>query len=263
VARVLKRPLAHAVLIMASAVVVLPLLWVVGIAATGDAAIGPLARLARVFAAGFGDWLLSSLVVAMGSAAIVLPLAVMLAYPLAGSATGWSGLRFLLLVGALLPPVALALPAFAIFLTAELLNTHEAIMVAHLALNLPVVAWVLSMALPARGRVLEEALRLEGASRLRAFALVALPVAAPRILAAGLLAFALSWGELLLALVLSGRETATLPVGLATADPAGAGGAAGLASRMVMASLPILFLLPFMCRQLVPGLSSAFAQRGR
>src|SRR3546814_19918442 len=56
---------------------------------------------------------------------------------------------------------------------------------------------------------------VDGATRWQAFVRVAVPVAAPGILAAGLLGFILSWNEFLFALVFSGPQTQTLPVGLA------------------------------------------------
>ena len=62
---------------------------------------------------------------------------------------------------------------------------------------------------------LEQAARIDGATRFQAFLYVAVPVAAPGLLAAGLLAFILSWNEFLFALILTGKATNTLPVGLA------------------------------------------------
>ena len=67
-------------------------------------------------------------------------------------------------------------------------------------------------------RQLEEAARVEGATRLQAFCTIAVPVAAPGILAAGLLGFILSWNEFLFALILSGQQTQTLPVGLSALE---------------------------------------------
>ena len=64
--------------------------------------------------------------------------------------------------------------------------------------------------------LVEEAARVDGATRLQTFLRITLPVAAPGILAAGLLSFILSWNEFLFALILSGPQTNTLPVGLSS-----------------------------------------------
>ena len=104
-------------------------------------------------------------------------------------------------------------------------------------------------------RELEEAARIEGASRFQAFYKVAVPIAAPGILAAGLLAFILSWNEFLFALILSGRATNTLPVGLSTLETHRGVEIALLAAATLVACLPALALLPLLRRYLIKGLS--------
>ena len=98
----------------------------------------------------------------------------------------------------MLPPVILVLPLFAVFLTAGLLNTHVALIVAHLTINVPFLAWMLVAFFEGEVKQLEEAARVEGCTRFQAFCRIAVPVAAPGILAAGLLGFILSWNEFLL-----------------------------------------------------------------
>ena len=102
---------------------------------------------------------------------------------------------------------------------------------------------------------LEEAARVDGATRWQAFRLIALPVAAPGILAAGLLGFILSWNEFLFALVLSGPGTQTLPVGLASLETHAGVEIAPLAAATVVSLLPVFALLPFLRKHLIKGLS--------
>ena len=127
-------------------------------------------------------------------------------------------LRLGVLASQMLPPVILVLPLFTLFLTAGLLNTRIALITAHLAINVPFLAWMLVASSRARSKQLEEAARVEGATRFQAFVRIAVPVAAPGILAAGLLGFILSWNEFLFALILSGKQTQTLPVGLSALE---------------------------------------------
>ena len=83
-----------------------------------------------------------------------------------------------------------------------------------------------------------------------------MPVAAPGLLAAGLLAFILSWNEFLFALILTGKPTNTLPVGLsALPDAARRRDRAARRGDAASPSLPVLVLLPFMRRYLIKGLS--------
>jgi multiple sugar transport system permease protein len=256
---------AHLVLVAFSAAILLPLLWVLRVSLTDRLTaykIPPewgaphLGNYVAIFTAyPFATWFLNSLVVGLASTAAALPLAAMLAYAFARFGTGGTRLRLAVLAGQMLPPIVLVLPLFAIFLSARLLNTHAALIAAHVALNLPFLAWMLVAFFEGDAVQLEEAARVEGASRLRAFLEVSLPLAAPGLLAAGLLAFVLSWNEFLLALVLSGKATATLPVGLSSLETHRGVEIAPLAAATLVACLPVVALLPLLRRYLIKGLS--------
>ena len=96
---------------------------------------------------------------------------------------------------------------------------------------------------------------MEGASRFQAFYMMAVPVAAPGLLSAGLLAFILSWNEFLFALILSGKATATLPVGLSTLETQRGVEIAPLAAATLVACLPVFVVMPLLRRYLIKGLS--------
>ena len=82
-----------------------------------------------------------------------------------------------------------------------------------------------------------------------------MPVAAPGLLAAGLLAFILSWNEFLFALLLTGKPTNTLPVRLPSFQTQRGVEIALLAAGTLVSIVPVLALLPFMRRYLIKGLS--------
>ncbi|MFO1038265.1 MAG: carbohydrate ABC transporter permease [Geminicoccaceae bacterium] len=256
----------HIVLVLFSAGIALPLLWVLRVSLTDKltayqippqwAAQPHLDNYIEIFTAyPFAGWFLNSLIVALVSTLICLPLATTLAYAFARHDTGGPPLRLTVLASQMLPPIVLVLPLFAIFLGAGLLNTRFAIIMAHVALNLPFLAWMLVAFFEGEVKQLEEAARIEGATRLRAFREVAVPVAAPGILAAGLLGFILSWNEFLFALILSGKATATLPVGLSTLETHRGVEIALLAAASLTAILPVFVLLPFLRKYLIKGLS--------
>ncbi|MEX1205187.1 MAG: carbohydrate ABC transporter permease [Dongiaceae bacterium] len=203
----------------------------------------------------FASWFANSLTVALLSTAISLPLATALAYAFARFNTGGAPLRLIILASQMLPPVILVLPLFTLFIAADLLHTRTGLIIAHLTINLPFLAWMLVAFFEGDVRQLEEAARVDGATRLQAFAKIAVPVAAPGILAAGLLGFILSWNEFLFALVLSGPDTNTLPVGLAGLETHAGVEIALLAAATLMALLPVFVLLPFLRKYLIKGLS--------
>jgi multiple sugar transport system permease protein len=261
----LRRSLAvavpHLILILFSAIILLPLLWVLRVSLTDKLTayrIPPewttpsYANYVEIFTAyPFATWFLNSVIVALGSTAI----AVALAYAFARFDTGGRPLRLGVLAGQMLPPVILVLPLFALFLGAGLLNTRVGLITAHLTFNLPFLAWMLIAFFEGEVRQLEEAARIEGASRFQAFLWIAVPVAASGILAAGLLGFILSWNEFLFALILSGRATQTLPVGLSTLETHRGVEIALLAAATLFAVLPVFVLLPFLRKYLIKGLS--------
>lgn len=256
---------SHAILVAFSAAILLPLLWVARVSFTdkltaykippeiGTITVGNWIEIFTAYP--FGRLFVNSLLVATGSTLISLPLAAMLAYAFARHDTGGTPLRLVVLASQMLPPVILVLPLFAVFLVSGLLNSYAALILAHLTIGIPFLAWMLVAFFEGEVRTLEEAARLEGATRFQAFWRIAVPVAAPGLLAAGLLSFLLSWNEFLFALVLSGKATSTLPVGLSTLETHRGVEIAPLAAATLFAVLPVFVLLPFLKNYLIKGLS--------
>lgn len=263
--RHVKRAGPHLILILFSASLLLPLLWVLRTSLTNKLnayRIPPewtepfIDNYIEIFTEHpFGDFFLNSLIIAVGSTAIALPLATMLAYAFCRFDTGGMPLRLTVLASQMLPPVILVLPLFSIFLTMGLINTHIGIMLAHVTINLPFLAWMLISFFEGDARTVEEAARVEGASRFQAFLLVAVPMAAPGIVAAGLLGVILSWNEFLYALVLSGKATSTLPIGLSALETHRGVEIALLAAATMFSITPVFVLLPFLKRYLIKGLA--------
>lgn len=261
----IRRAAPHVILVAFSAAIVLPLLWVLRVALTDKSTayrippewvVPRLDNFVTIFTDyPFTTYFLNSTIVAVVSTMIALPLAAGLGYAFARHNTGGMPLRLFVLSSQMLPPVILVLPLFAMFLMANLINTWLALIFAHLTINIPFLAWILVAFFQGDVAVLEQAARIDGATRLQAFIRITLPVAAPGILAAGILAFILSWNEFLFALILSGPQTNTLPVGLASLQSHRGVEIALIASGTLVAILPVFALLPFMRRYLIKGLS--------
>jgi multiple sugar transport system permease protein len=147
------------------------------------------------------------------------------------------------------------LPLYTLFQGAGLINSWTGIIIAHLTINIPFLAWMLVAFFQGDVEQLEQAARVDGATRFQAFLRIAVPVAAPGLLAAGLLAFILSWNEFLFALILTGKPTNTLPVGLSSFQTQRGVEIALVGAGTLVAIIPVLALLPFMRRYLIKGLS--------
>lgn len=255
----------HLILVIFSLIILLPLLWIVRVSLTDKLTaykippeVGTLTLLnyQTIFADyPFSTWFLNSLIVALATTVIALPLATALAYVFARWNTGGTALRLGVLASQMLPPIILVLPLFAMFMTAGLMQSRISLIIAHLTICLPFLAWMLVSFFEGDVARLEEAARVDGATRWQAFIKIAVPVAAPGLLAAGLLGFILSWNEFLFALVLSGPDTQTLPVGLAGLETHAGVEIAPLAAATVVSLLPVFLLLPFLRKHLIKGLS--------
>ena len=263
--RALYTILPHVALSAFSLAILLPLLWVVRVSLTDKLTayrippeIGTLGLMNYhdIFTRyPFVTWFSNSLLVALLATAISLPIATAMAYAFARFNTGGSPLRLGVLASQMLPPIILVLPLFGMFLLAHLTQSRAGIVIAHLTIALPFLAWMLVSFFEGDVARLEEAARVDGATRWQAFRYIAVPVAAPGILAAGLLGFILSWNEFLFALVLSGPQSQTLPVGLASLETHAGVEIAPLAAATVVSLAPVFILLPFLRKHLIKGLS--------
>jgi multiple sugar transport system permease protein len=255
----------HVILIGFSAAIVLPLLWVLRVSLTdkltaykippeiGHLSLGNYVEVLTRY--DFTRWFSNSVVIAFFATAISLPAAVMMAYAAARYRTGGGPLLVGILASQMIPPIVLVLPLFLLFTTMLPVSSYVSIIVAHVAINLPFMAWMMVSFFEGETRSLEEAARTDGASRMRAFLAITIPVAMPGILAAGLLGFILSWNEFLYALVLSDSSSQTLAVGLASLETHAGVNIAPLAAATLLALAPVLILLPLLQKYLVKGLS--------
>ena len=82
----------------------------------------------------------------------------------------------------------------------QLYDSLRALVLSYMILVLPFTVWVLTSFMRALPRDLEEAAYVDGASPLQTFWYVMLPLVAPGLVTAGLLAFIAAWNEFLFAL---------------------------------------------------------------
>lgn len=261
----LRTLIRHTVLVAFSAAIVLPLLWVLRVSLTDKLTaykippeIGRLSldNYVEVFTRyDFTLWFSNSLFIALAATAISLPAAAMMAYSAARYRTGGSPLLISVLASQMLPPIVLVLPLFLLFTTVVPVGGRASIVIAHVAINLPFMAWMMVSFFDDDSRALEEAARTDGATRWQAFTRITIPVVMPGILAAGLLGFILSWNEFLYALILSDHSSQTLAVGLASLETHAGVNIAPLAAATLLALAPVLILLPFLQKYLIKGLS--------
>lgn len=204
--------------------------------------------------------LLPGLVHSFGIAALVTGIVLVL-----GVSGGYALARFrfpgrgvvtgAVLAASMLPGVTLLTPLFAFFSTIGWASTFQALIVPYIALSMPFAAYTLQIFLRDLPWELEEAARVDGCSRSRAFVSVMLPLMAPAVVTVALLTFIANWNEYLVASVLSVQPTITVTVVVANFSAELTGGGATMAAGVVAAGPLVLLVLLFQ-RRITSGLTA-------
>ncbi|MBA3516591.1 MAG: carbohydrate ABC transporter permease [Rhizobiales bacterium] len=261
--------IVHATLIAAASIVLVPVAWVVaaGFRTQISLLIGEffftpvLFNFAEVLFSKTSDFLLNyrnSLIVGALSTAICLLAATLAAWSLYRMRwPAWVVHVFLAwaLVFHMIPPVALAGAWFTMARLVSLDNTFLGLVLAHATLNLPMALWLMTVFVREVPRELEEAARIDGASTPVLLWKIVLPIIAPGLAATGVLTFVFSWNEFAVALNLTMKQTATVPVAIAKFAQDFEIQYTQMAASAALAMLPALVVLLVAQRYIVKGLT--------
>jgi trehalose/maltose transport system permease protein len=170
---------------------------------------------------------------------------------------GRSGVLFTILSISMFPQIAVLSGLFELIRALGLYNSLLGLVFSYLVLLLPFTTWVLTAFMRELPRELEESAAMDGASALRTLTEILLPLMAPALAAAGLLAFILAWNEFLFALTFTlSNEQRTVPVAIALITGASAyelpWGRVMAAS--VIVTVPLILLVLILQRHIVSGL---------
>ena len=127
-------------------------------------------------------------------------------------ALGNDDIAFWMISQRILPPVAVVIPVYVLFQQIGLRDSLLALIITYVAVNLPIVVWLMRDFFQSIPIELEESAMIDGASRFVIFRKIVLPISRPSLASAFLLMLILTWNEYLLALMLSTANTQTLPL---------------------------------------------------
>lgn len=203
-------------------------------------------------------WLWNSFRVAAGTTVLSIVLAILPAYALSRFRfAGLAILGFALFATQMLPEAMLVVPLYATFGQLSLLNSITGLVLANTAFVVPVITWILKGAIDSLPIEVEEAARVDGCSRLDIVLSVVIPLIAPTLAAASVIAFFHGWNEYVFAQTLiSSTELRTASVGLASfvgelSTPIHAVMAVG-----VIYTLPAVFFYLLVQRYVVAGMTA-------
>ena len=163
----------------------------------------------------------NSLVCAIGSGVLSLVLGSMAGYGLSRFSYRvgiWRNrdISFFFLSQLILPPAAVILPLYILFVESGLYDTLLGLTLLYTVVGLPIVIWIMRDQFDSLPVELEQAALVDGHSVIGAFLKIAVPIAAPGMVAAFILVVIFSWNEYLFSAVLTSKSAYTLPLLIAT-----------------------------------------------
>jgi multiple sugar transport system permease protein len=157
------------------------------------------------------------------------------------------------------PPIAIAAPLFKLWTDIGLYNTYLGLILPFLTFVLPLTIYILTSFFREIPKELEEAALVDGATHFQAYRKIVLPLAAPGLVTAGLLAFIFAWNEFLLSITLTSTP-ARRPVSAAIAFFTGSQQfqvpIGTISAATVTITVPLIILVVIFQRRIVAGLTA-------
>ena len=203
-------------------------------------------------------FLFNSFMVAILSTALTLLISVLAAYALARlQIRGRDLILSAIIAVSTFPLVTLLVPLFEIMRALGLLNTWVALILPYTVLSLPVCTLILVSFFEGIPRDLENSAMIDGCTRIGALFKVVVPLSAPGVFTAGILAFVNAWDEFLLALSFNSNPMLrTLPVGITLYQGEFAFPWPVISAALVVGIVPVAVLIVIFQERVVSGLTS-------
>ncbi|PZF62766.1 carbohydrate ABC transporter permease [Curtobacterium sp. MCBD17_013] len=198
----------------------------------------------------------NSIVTAVISTAMSLVLAVPAAYAVTRYRTRFGQVFILVaLVTRMVPAIVVGAPLITMFRTIGIQDTSFGLAIAHTTISLPLSIWLLSSFFQAVPEELEEAARVDGASRIGALVRVILPVTAGGLAVTAIFAFLASWNDYIFALLLTSVRAQTTPLMIADFQTQFGLDWGTMTALGIVYSVPVILLTFVLQRHIVAGLT--------
>ncbi|MDI6753283.1 MAG: carbohydrate ABC transporter permease [Thermodesulfobacteriota bacterium] len=211
----------------------------------------------------FNRWMFNTFFVAILATILSLSASLLAAYAIQRVRFRGSGpIGISIFFGYLVPPTILFIPLAAIIFQLKIWDSLWSLVLIYPTFLIPFCTWLLMGYFKSIPKEMEECAMIDGASRLRVFWQIVVPLALPGILSAGIFAFTLSWNEYLYALTFISTTTLkTAPVGLITELVRGDVYHWGpLMTGALLASVPVALVYSFFVEHYVAGMTGALKE---
>ncbi len=199
----------------------------------------------------------NSAIIALGATAVALTLGTSAGYALGRFRFGIGNRNLVswFLSQRFLPPVATLIPFFLLLQELDLYDTRLGMIIVNATFVMPFAVLITRDFFADLPKDLEEAALVDGASHLMVFFRIALPLAGPALVAAGIICFTFAWNEFLFASVLTVRDAQPFTVKIISTGTVRGIHFGFVSTRLLMAVLPPLVLSLFVQRYIVRGLT--------
>ena len=199
----------------------------------------------------------NSAIIAVGATLVALTLGTLAGYALARFRFGIGNRNLVswFLSQRFLPPVATLIPFFLMLQELDLFDTYLGMIIVNATFVMPFAVLITRDFFADFPKDLEEAALVDGASHFQVFLRVALPVAGPALVAAGIICFTFAWNEFLFASVLTVRDAQPFTVKIISTGTVRGIHFGFVSTRLLMAVVPPLVLSLFVQRYIVRGLT--------
>jgi ABC-type glycerol-3-phosphate transport system permease component len=214
----------------------------------------------RALFTGLAFWrpIRNSLIVAGATTIVAVTLAGPCAYAIARLRfRGRNLVLAAVLAVSMFPQIAVVSPLFLLLRQVRLIDTYPGLVLPYLTFAMPLSIWLLVSFFRQLPPEIEEAARIDGASRLQVFRRIVLPLALPGVSATAILTFLYCWNEFLFALSFTlGPDRQTVPVAIALFRGQYQVPWGQVLAAAVVATIPVVLVVLAAQRRIVQGLTS-------
>jgi multiple sugar transport system permease protein len=157
------------------------------------------------------------------------------------------------------PPIAIAAPVFKLWTDIGFYNSYQGLILPFLAFTMPLTIYILTTFFNEIPKDLEEAALVDGATHFQAFRKVVVPLAAPGLVTAGLLAFIYAWNEFLFSITLTStpdRRPVSAAIAFFTGSRQFEVPLGTISAATVVITVPLIFLVVVFQKRIVAGLTA-------
>jgi multiple sugar transport system permease protein len=152
--------------------------------------------------------------------------------------------------------VIFLIPLFILMRNLHLVNSYLSLIITYLTFGLPLSIWLLKGFYDNIPVQLEQAARIDGATRFQAFLYIVMPLSAPGIVATAIYSFILAWNEYVYALTfITDDQKLTVPVGLQRFFSEYVANWPGLMAAAFLMSVPVVVMFLVLQKYFVRALT--------